>query len=382
MSQADRLTESLERDNASEHAPDKIDILPASVRVTTIAQIVVAAAAVIGLTYLLKLVLVTILSSILLAYALEPPVSWLAVLAVPRWMGALIVVLLALSLVAGLCYFSYNRAIEFVDQLPRYSDRLRDAWANIRSRVDKVENRARSVIEPPNNQKRPPIRVEVEQPQGLTHVISETGGTILDILMAIGFTPFFVYFMLASADDLHLATVRLFPKERRFLAHRTVGNISAMIRTFIATNVFLGLLNSVIFTLLFWILGIKYFYFIGAISGFVGLIPYLGVFLALLPPLTGGIGTLDKTGIVCVVIAVVGLHWLTTTLLYPKLIGERLKLNPLAVSISLLFWAWIWGAPGLVLAIPLLGCAKIIGAHMQPLLGLGTTGREVECRPL
>jgi predicted PurR-regulated permease PerM len=369
MSQADRLIESLERGNASERATDQIDYPPTLIRVTTIAQVVVAAAALIGLTYLLKLVLVTILSSILLAYALEPPVSWLAVLAVPRWMGALIVVLLALSLVAGLCYFSYNRAIEFVDQMPRYSDKLHGAWVNIRSRVDQVAGRVRSVIDL-NNDKGPPSRVEVEQPQVLTRVISENGGTILDVLLAIGFTPFLVYFMLASADDLHLATVRLFPKERRFLAHGTVGKISAMVRTFIAANVFLGLLNSGIFTLLFWILGIKYFYFIGAISGFVSLVPYLGVFLALLPPLAAGIGILHKTGILGVVLAVVAVHFLTTNLFYPKLIGGRLKLNPLAVSISLLFWAWIWGAPGLVLAIPLLGCAKIICAHLQPLFGL------------
>jgi predicted PurR-regulated permease PerM len=369
MSQADRLIESLERGNASERATDQIDYPPTLIRVTTIAQVVVAAAALIGLTYLLKLVLVTILSSILLAYALEPPVSWLAVLAVPRWMGALIVVLLALSLVAGLCYFSYNRAIEFVDQMPRYSDKLHEAWVNIRSRVDQVASGVRSVIDL-NNDKGPPSRVEVEQPQVLTRVISENGGTILDVLLAIGFTPFLVYFMLASADDLHLATVRLFPKERRFLAHGTVGKISAMVRTFIAANVFLGLLNSGIFTLLFWILGIKYFYFIGAISGFVSLVPYLGVFLALLPPLAAGIGILHKTGILGVVLAVVAVHFLTTNLFYPKLIGGRLKLNPLAVSISLLFWAWIWGAPGLVLAIPLLGCAKIICAHLQPLFGL------------
>jgi predicted PurR-regulated permease PerM len=368
MSQADRLTESLERGNVSERATDKIENPPASIRVTTIAQVVVAAAALIGLTYLLKLVLVTILSSILLAYALEPPVSWLAVLAVPRWMGALIVVLLVLSLVAGLCYFCYNRAIEFVDQMPRYSDKLHGAWVNIRSRVDQVANSVRSVIE--LNNQGPPSRVEVEQPQVLTHVISENGGTILDVLLAIGFTPFLVYFMLASADDLHLATVRLFPKERRFLAHGTVGKISAMIRTFIAANVFLGLLNSGICTLLFWILGIKYFYFIGTLSGFVSLVPYLGVFLALLPPLTAGIGILHKTGILCVVLALVAVHLFTTNLFYPKLIGGRLKLNPLAVSISLLFWAWIWGAPGLVLAIPLLGCAKIICAHLHPLFGL------------
>jgi predicted PurR-regulated permease PerM len=58
-------------------------------------------------------------------------------------------------------------------------------------------------------------------------------------------------------------------------------------------------------------------------------------------------------------------------LIYPKVIGSRLSLNPLAVSLSLLFWSWIWGAPGLILAIPLLGALKIICDHVDPLENLG-----------
>jgi len=181
-----------------------------------------------------------------------------------------------------------------------------------------------------------------------------------------------VYFMLASKEHFHVATVRLFPKEHRLVAHRTVGNISSMIRTYIVANVGIGLLNAAICAIIFWTLGIQYFYFVGAISGFLSLIPYLGVFLALLPPLAAGIDALGKTGILVVLISVVGLHVVTMNVIYPKVIGERLKLNPLAVSLSLLFWAWIWGGMGLILAIPILGAAKIVCDHIDPLGGLGT----------
>jgi predicted PurR-regulated permease PerM len=371
MSQADGVTET-ERANATERPDPETEMLRASVKISTVAQIIIAVAALIGLIYLLKLVLVTILSAILLAYVLEPPVGWLAVLGLPRWTGALIVVLLALSLVAGLGYFSYNRAVGFVNELPHYSEKLHEALGKFRSRVNQVEKRARSAIEPQEDGRRQPIAVKLEQPPGLTRVITESGGTILDMLLAMGFIPFLVYFMLATADHLQVATVRLFPEELRLAAHHTIGNISAMIRTFIVADVLVALINTTVFTLLFWILGIKYFYFIGAISGFVNLIPYLGVFLALLPPFAGGIGTLDKAGFLYVTIAVIGMHLLTTNLVYPKFIGERLQLNPLAVSISLLFWAWIWGAPGLVLAIPLLGATKIICDRIEPLNSVGS----------
>jgi predicted PurR-regulated permease PerM len=52
-------------------------------------------------------------------------------------------------------------------------------------------------------------------------------------------------------------------------------------------------------------------------------------------------------------------------------VGKRLQLNPLGVSLSLLFWAWIWGPVGLILAIPLLGAAKIVCDYIEPLQSVG-----------
>jgi predicted PurR-regulated permease PerM len=371
VSQGNQVKEIVEPTAVFEQPSEEAEILHASIKAGTVAQIVIALIAIIGLIYLLKLVLVTILSSILLAYVLEPLVSGLALLRIPRWLGALIAVLFSLALAAAVGYLSLNRAVEFADQLPHYSARTRNVLRRLQSRANQIEDHASAVVQPPQDGKQP-VPVTVQQPRVLARMLSENSGTVFDILIAIGFVPFLVYFMLASMHHTHIATVRLFPKEHRLLAHRTVGRISEMIRGYLVANVLVGLLNTAILTLIFWFLGIKYFYFIGAITGFVSVIPYLGVFLSLLAPLAGGIDTLDKTGIVTVLIAVVALHVVTMNLVYPRFIGQRLGLNPLAVSLSLLFWAWIWGAPGLILAIPLLGAAKIACDHIDPLRDLGS----------
>jgi predicted PurR-regulated permease PerM len=351
-----------------EQAAEEVETLQASVKAGTIAQIVVAIIATIGLIYLLKLVLVTALVSMLLAYVLEPVVAAMTRLSISRSIGALVVVIATATLAVAVCYFSYNRALDFTEELPRYTATLRDSLGNIRSKVDKLADQARSVVEAKSRQK--PIQVQIDQPQGVTRVLSENSATIADAVLAVGFIPFLVYFMLASKEHVYVSTVRLFPREHRLLAHRTVGNISVMIRTYILANFIVGLGTAIICSIVFWYLGIQYFYFIGLISGFATLIPYLGVFLALLPPLVGGIGTLHKTELLTVFITVVGMHIVTMNLIYPKVIGSRLSLNPLAVSLSLLFWSWIWGASGLILAIPLLGALKIICDHIEPLQGL------------
>ena len=353
-----------------EQSAEEVEILHASIKVGAFAQVVVALVAIIGLLYLLKLVLVTILVSILFAYVLEPAVALLFRWHVRRWLGAMLVTVLAVLVALGLLYFSYNRAVDFANGLPEYTASLRKNLGTFRSRADKLANQARAVVEPAKERERP-LPVRIEESHGVVEMISENSGTIFETLMAISFVPFLVYFMLASKDHVHLSTVRLFPKEHRLAAHRTVGIMSGMIRSFLLANLMVGLVSGAVCAVVFWKLGIQYFYFIGAISGFVTLIPYLGMFLALIPPLAGGASTLHHGGVLTVIVTVVGIHALTVNWIYPRVIGSRLKLNALAVSLSLLFWAWIWGAPGLILAIPILGAVKIVCDHVESLQALG-----------
>jgi predicted PurR-regulated permease PerM len=363
---------SLPAEVAKESTPtaEDAEILQASIKAGSVAQIVVAVIAVIGLVYLLKLVLVTTLSSVLLAFVLEPLVSRFARIGIPRAMGALLAVALMVGLAGGLTYFFYSRAVDFATQLPKYSGKIRSSLADLRAQTSKIEESTRSVIASPNAGK-PPMAVEIRETPGLSNLISAGSGTLGEVLLALSFMPFLVYFMLTWRDHAHSSTVRLFPKEHRLVAHRTVGRISTMIRSFIAGNVLVGMLTAAVSTIVFWRLGIPYFYFLGVISGFVSLIPYLGVFLALLPPLAAGIGIVDRAGVGVILLTVIGLHLLSMNVLYPKIVGKRLRLNPLAVTLSLLFWAWIWGAMGLILAVPLVGATKIVCDYVDPLRGFG-----------
>jgi predicted PurR-regulated permease PerM len=349
---------------------EEAEILHASIRAGSVAQIVVASIAVIGLLYLLKLVMVTTLVAILLAFVLEPLVGWFGRIRVPRPIGALVAVTLLVCLAGNLTFFFYSRAVGFATQLPQYSEKIRDTFANFRAQTTRIEESTRSVLASPKTGKQP-LAVEVQEAPGLSRVISAGTGTLAEVVLAISFVPFLVYFMLTWKDHMLTATVRLFQKEHRLVAHRTIGRISAMIRSFIVGNMLIGVVAAAISTVVFWFVGIPYFYFIGVISGFVSLIPYLGVFLAVLPPLAAGIGIVDKTGVAIILLSVIGLHVITMNVLYPKIVGKRLRLNPLVVTLSLFFWAWIWGGMGLILAVPLMGATKIICDYIDSLRGLG-----------
>jgi predicted PurR-regulated permease PerM len=80
--------------------------------------------------------------------------------------------------------------------------------------------------------------------------------------------------MLTWKEHVHSATLHVFPREKRLAAYRTIGRISEMVRSFVVGNLFVGLLNAVASTAVFWYVHLAYFCFLGVISAFVGLVPY------------------------------------------------------------------------------------------------------------
>ena len=157
----------------------------------------------------------------------------------------------------------------------------------------------------------------------------------------------------------------LFPLHHRHTAFVTLGLIGKMLQSFIVGNLLIGLLISGVSVGIFGLLHVPFFYFIGFLSGFLSLVPYLGIVLAMVPPILVGLGQLEPGELLVVVFCVVGLHLFALNVLYPKLLGSRLKINPLAVTLALLFWGAVWGAIGLVLAIPITGAIKIVFDHVE-----------------
>jgi len=344
------------------------EVLHGTIKIAAVAQVVIATAAAIGLIYLLKVVLVTVLFSILLAFTLDPIVVLLAKIRVPRPVGAGIALLLLVALILATGIFFYNRVVDFANELPMYSAAIHDHLRKLEDQAEKLETDTRTIM--PERKSRRPIPVEVQEAPGLSKIVSSEATQYLDLALATGFVPFLIYFMLTCKSHVHSATLHIFPSEQRPAAYRSIGRISEMVRTLIVGNFIVGLLNGAASTVVFWYVGLPYFYFLGIISAFLGLVPYLGLFFALFAPIAAGMGVLSKSQLLVVFVTVIVLHILGMNLAYPKLIGRRLRLNPLAVALSLLFWGWIWGALGLVLAVPLVASAKIIFDFIEPLRGL------------
>jgi predicted PurR-regulated permease PerM len=343
--------------------------LNAMLHAGAMAQIIVGAVVVLAVCYVAKLVLVTLLVSIFIAFILEPVVSLLERVRVPRSLGSMTVILVMLAATYGASDFFYYRAISFVHELPQYSSKIRGLLSHVRQQTSELEKTAQQVMPEERGGKKPmPVTVENSPAAGL---ITQNIGAVTEVALTLFFIPFLVYFMLSWQEHARTKSVQLFPLEHRTTAYVALGHISAMMRSFIDGNLLIGLFMSLVSMAVFGALGLPYFYFLGFISGFLSLMPYLGIVLAMIPPLAAGMGVLSDTRLLLVAAAVLGLHLLAMNVLYPKMLGSRLQLNPLVVTISLLLWGFIWGAMGLILAVPIMAAIKIICDHVNSLRPIG-----------
>jgi predicted PurR-regulated permease PerM len=185
------------------------------------------------------------------------------------------------------------------------------------------------------------------------------------------FIPFLVYFMLSWRDHINRAFLQFFRGEDRLVAARSVQGIAEMVRAFVVGNFVLGVLLAVLSSVLFWAMRVPYPLLVGPLSGLLSLVPYIGLPLAMIPPLFASLPLNAVPVYVLVVVAVAMLHLVALNVLYPKLVGSRVHLNPLVVTFSLMIWGFLWDAPGLLLAIPLTAGIKAVCDNVKGLRAFG-----------
>jgi predicted PurR-regulated permease PerM len=323
---------------------------------------VIGIAGVLALCYFGESVLVVMLVSVLLAFILAPIVDLLTYLRLPRSLAAMFAILLLLAALGGIVYFSYNQGATLLQDLPKYTAKVRQEALRFRKSAERFE------VLVPEHEKGV---VSVRPATDWTDLLTRGFGSVSAAVLAVSFVPFLVFFMLTWQQHVRSATVMLFPLENRHTAYVTLGLISAMVRSFMVGNVLIGLFVGAVSTVVFWTIHLPFFYFAGFASGFLSLIPYMGILLALVPPIFVGLGHTGSEDVLIIVATVVGLHLIALNLLYPRFLGKRLQLNPLAVTMGLLVWGALWGPMGLLLAIPITAAIRIVFAHVESLKPYG-----------
>lgn len=330
---------------------------------------IIAAGIVIAFCYWASMVLMTIFAAVLLAYFLDPIVNWFERIRIPRALGSLIVVLLTLAVLAVVGWTLVERADQFGQDWPKYRQPLRAATAAVQSRMESFEKHV-SEIEPAARTGERIVAVAESHP--VRDALVGRLGSLSEFLFAATFVPFLVFFMLAAKREVWHATMQLFPANRRTEVRDTLADVTQVLRSYLMGTLLVGLVLVVASWLFFWALGLDFPFLTALVSGLCNLVPYLGAVLAWIPPLLIGLKQFHTIGPFIGIFSMLTLfHIVTANLLIPALVGWRVRINAVALTVALLFWSWIWGPMGLILGIPVTAVIKVICDHIEGLQPVG-----------
>lgn len=329
---------------------------------SNMAQKVIALAALGAICFFGKQILVPMVCALLVGVLVDPAVRALQRINLPRSVAAFIVMFAMTAGLWGLGYISYVKVTDFVKDLPQYSQKIKATVGKVREQRQKLEQ-AKQAMAPDQGQDKNAVKVQTVTPGWDS--ASAVAGSLSEGFLEFTFVLVLAFFGLTWSDHMRRSVVHMFQADDRRAASRAVARMSGMVRGFIMGNLIVGAVMAGAYVLIFWRIGVPNFLVIGVISGFVSLVPYLGVPLAMIPPLAVSLGSISVTKIILIAVSAFLVHTLSMNFVFPKVLGGKLKLNPLVVAASLLIWGFLWGVMGLILAVPITAGFKIVCDHVD-----------------
>jgi predicted PurR-regulated permease PerM len=332
-------------------------------------------------------VLIPVTLGVLISYALSPMVNSLARAHIPRAVGASVAVAV---LVGGLglgVYTLSDEAMSIVGNVPVAARRLRerviarqrhttDVLTQMQQAAKEIEKTATLATKPDEEQKRGEIqRVQVvEPPFKATDYLWWGGVGLLGFLGQFVMILFLVYFLLVTGDLYKRKLVKIAGPtlSKKKVTVQILDEINQQIENFIKVQLLTCTIVAIATGAALWWFGVQNFAMWGLIAGLFNSIPYAGPVIV-----TVGLGVISfmqfddllKSTYVCAVIfAITSIEGF---LLTPALMGRAAQMNPVAIFVGLLFWTWVWGIWGTILAVPMLMMLKAICDHVEDLQPIG-----------
>ena len=186
------------------------------------------------------------------------------------------------------------------------------------------------------------------------------------IFLEVTFVPFLVFFMLAGKREVWHGTLQLFPVTRRTQVKETLEDLREVLRDYLAGMSILTGMVIAASSLFFWMIDLDYPILTGIASGLLNMVPYIGAVMAWFPAFVIALAKFKSIGSFFLIAGVLTtIHIVAANFIAPALIGRRVRLNAVAITVALLFWGWVWGGMGLLLAIPITATLRVICDHTE-----------------
>ena len=362
--------------------------------------------------YLAQAVLIPLAVAILLAFLLAPVVTWLE-----RWrLGRIVAVVLAvgtaLAVLGTIGWVVERQFVEVAEKLPDYRENIQNklrrfqgaagggfskaakgledtmksmastqpttapsATANLATAMQAADNRPGAPTLPQVSEQNPlPVR-EYSEPASPLQIVGSYLGRMLSPLATGGLIVVFLIFMLLNRRDLRDRMIRLIGHGRLNLTTQALDDAATRISRYLLMQSVINATYGVCIGIGLWIIGLSsaegrfpnvlLWALLAAVLRFV---PYLGPFIGAAVPIVLSLAAFNSAGVFAATLCMyLGVELVTSHVLEPWLYGSSTGLSVMAILVSAVFWTWLWGPVGLLLATPLTVCVVVLGKYVPQL---------------
>lgn len=323
-----------------------------------------------GCIYIAQDLLFPITLAFLLSLVFSPVVRTFARVRIPRVLTAFTIVLgLTATAIAGV-YGLSGPVSGWIDEAPQIERQLRLRLADLGEPLDKLRDAQQKVSNATdqNNEGDDVQKVVVAEP----NLISQAAQGAPGIATGIALMLVLLLFILSGGDLVYEKMVRALPTfgDRRKglrIAHDVEREVSRYLATISAINIILGIVIGTLMAMI----GMPNPFLWGVAAAVLNFVPVLG---ALCGVMLVGVVALVSVQTTSEALLAPALYLACTALegqlITPALVGNRLRINSIAIILAIAFWGWLWGFVGVLVAVPLLIVTSVIANHVEGLGGL------------
>lgn len=312
-------------------------------------------------------VFIPVALALLLKFLFASVIRGLSRLHIPESASAAVVLL---ALVGSLSFGIYQLAVPATEWMAKFPQSVRQIERKLKAfkqSVAKVSKASQEV------DKLTDFGSDGEKTQKVEVKKASVGSTLLEptqaFLVGAGMTLILFFFLLASGDLFLRKLVSVLPslRDKKLaveISHQIEHDVSKYLLAITVVNVVFGSAIAIAM----YLLGMPNPILWGVMAGFLHFIPFLGALVGIIVVTMVALVTLESTTMIALVpLSYLGLNLLEEYIVLPLVIGRRLMLNPVVIFLWLIFWGWLWGVPGALIAVPLLAIVKIICEHVESL---------------
>lgn len=310
----------------------------------------------------MKFIFLPMLLALFATFLFNPPVEWLRRRGVPRVVGIILVLTLAGMLIwLGSKYVSAS-FVAFRDGFPKYEESIQNLIGQARTLTEHFPFITADHIK------------EAKDSISLSSLVGNTLNSFLEVVSYITVTLIFLLYFLPAFPKLPAKINRAFPDERGRLLRLAVESIGQKVQKYIWAKTITSLITGVGVAATCLIFGVDFAITWGVFAALLNLVPTIGALLSVIPPvlvcaLQPDLGQMSTVlwlaGILTVVMV------LTGNVLEPLMLGQSVNLSPTASLLALFLFGWLWGAIGMLVAVPAMAVVKSTCDNIDSLKPIG-----------